>query len=458
MEPFIMNQQPDSPKLNDDIRILDATMIVAAPRSHSQPEVVPKNNHYRLILAASLGNGLEIFDFTVYSFFAMTIGQLYFPSETPYGSLLMAVAVFGVGFFMRPLGSILLGGYADRHGRKAAMLITIMMMGAGTALIAFAPTHAQIGMLAPVLIVLGRLLQGFAAGGEVGSATTLLLESAGAHQRGFFVSWQSISQGIAALLGASLGLLLTSTLSEEALYGWGWRVPFIIGLLIIPVGVYIRRHVEETFVGSQQLAHNAPHPARQMLTVHLRDLLLGVMMIMSGTAMVYIVLFYMPTYMIRTNHIAAPTAYLFSCLAALVQVVSVYFSGRYVDRFRNHKNAMIFSIVAGIAMAYPTFMFLGMPDYLWLAILCRMLLIVALGINMRTSTLLIVEALPRPVRATGMSMIYALGVTLFGGSAQVMVTWLLSVTGNPMAPAWYLIGMLIISLAATCMFKQRYCE
>lgn len=153
--------------------------------------------NYKVIVGASTGNGTEIFDFTVYSFFAAIIGKLYFPSDSAYGSLLMSVAVFGVGFIMRPLGSMVLGAYADRVGRKAAMLMTIVLMGIGTALIAFAPTYAQIGVLAPVLIVVGRLIQGFAAGGEVGSATTLLLESAGANQRGFFVSWQAISQASA---------------------------------------------------------------------------------------------------------------------------------------------------------------------------------------------------------------------------------------------------------------------
>lgn len=174
--------------------------------------------NYKVIVGASTGNGTEIFDFTVYSFFAAIIGKLYFPSDSAYGSLLMSVAVFGVGFIMRPLGSMVLGAYADRVGRKAAMLMTIVLMGIGTALIAFAPTYAQIGVLAPVLIVVGRLIQGFAAGGEVGSATTLLLESAGANQRGFFVSWQAISQGVSALLGASCGLALTYFLPEEALY------------------------------------------------------------------------------------------------------------------------------------------------------------------------------------------------------------------------------------------------
>jgi MFS family permease len=416
-----------------------------------------KKINYKVIFGASLGNGLEIFDFTVYSFFAAIIGKLYFPSDTAYGSLLMSVAVFGVGFIMRPLGSMVLGAYADRVGRKAAMLMTIVLMGVGTALIAFAPTHAQIGIFAPMLIVVGRLIQGFAAGGEVGSATTLLLESAGANQRGFFVSWQAISQGISALLGASFGLLLTYFLPEEALYSWGWRVPFIIGLLIIPVGVYIRKHLEETYSGEVADQERPPvNPVWDVLRNHFKDLLLGMLIIMSGTVMVYIVLLYMPTYMMQTYHIAAPTAYLFSCIASVVQIVAVYFAGRYVDRVQNYKRPLLFSIFAALILIYPTFWFLGSTHYLWLAILFRILLIGALGINMLSSTMLIVSALPRHVRATGTSMIYAFGVTLFGGSAQLVVTWLLDVSGNPMAPAWYVTGMLTISLIATTVFKERH--
>ncbi|CAI2445501.1 MFS transporter [Serratia plymuthica] len=416
-----------------------------------------KKINYKVIFGASLGNGLEIFDFTVYSFFAAIIGKLYFPSDTAYGSLLMSVAVFGVGFIMRPLGSMVLGAYADRVGRKAAMLMTIVLMGVGTALIAFAPTHAQIGIFAPMLIVVGRLIQGFAAGGEVGSATTLLLESAGANQRGFFVSWQAISQGISALLGASFGLLLTYFLPEEALYSWGWRVPFIVGLLIIPVGVYIRKHLEETYSGEVADQERPPvNPVWDVLRNHFKDLLLGMLIIMSGTVMVYIVLLYMPTYMMQTYHIAAPTAYLFSCIASVVQIVAVYFAGRYVDRVQNYKRPLLFSIFAALILIYPTFWFLGSTHYLWLAILFRILLIGALGINMLSSTMLIVSALPRHVRATGTSMIYAFGVTLFGGSAQLVVTWLLDVSGNPMAPAWYVTGMLTISLIATTVFKERH--
>lgn len=415
--------------------------------------------NYKVIVGASLGNGLEIFDFTVYSFFAAIIGKLYFPSDSAYGSLLMSVAVFGVGFIMRPLGSMVLGAYADRVGRKAAMLMTIVLMGIGTALIAFAPTHAQIGVLAPVLIVIGRLIQGFAAGGEVGSATTLLLESAGANQRGFFVSWQAISQGVSALLGASCGLALTYFLPEEALYAWGWRVPFIIGLLIIPVGVYIRKHLEETYSGKLPDRAQAPlNPVWDLVSNHAKDLLLGVLVIMSGTVMVYVVLLYMPTYMMQTYHIAGPTAYLFSCIASVVQIVAVYYAGRYVDRIQNYKRPLLFSIFAALILIYPTFWFLSATQTLWLAIVFRILLIGALGINMLASTMLIVSALPRHVRATGTSMIYAFGVTLFGGSAQLIVTWLLETSGNPLAPAWYVTGMLTVSLIATLLFRERHTE
>ncbi|MGP3040739.1 MFS transporter [Serratia nevei] len=415
--------------------------------------------NYKVIVGASLGNGLEIFDFIVYSFFAAIIGKLYFPSDSAYGSLLMSVAVFGVGFIMRPLGSMVLGTYADRVGRKAAMLMTIVLMGVGTALIAFAPTHAQIGVLAPVLIVVGRLIQGFAAGGEVGSATTLLLESAGANQRGFFVSWQAISQGVSALLGASCGLALTYFLSEEALYAWGWRVPFIIGLLIIPVGVYIRKHLEETYSGEQPDRARVPlNPVWDLVSNHAKDLLLGVLVIMSGTVMVYVVLLYMPTYMMQTYRIAGPTAYLFSCIASVVQIVAVYYAGRYVDRIQNYKRPLLFSIFAALILIYPTFWFLSATQTLWLAIVFRILLIGALGINMLSSTMLIVSALPRHVRATGTSMIYAFGVTLFGGSAQLIVTWLLDVSDNPLAPAWYVTGMLTVSLIATLLFRERHTE
>ena len=202
----------------------------------------------RQIVAAVIGNALEWYDFVVYGFMTVIISRLFFPTESEYASLLLAMATFGVGFFMRPVGGILIGLYADRKGRKAALQLIIGLMTIAVAMIAFAPPYAVIGAAAPVLIVAARLLQGFATGGEFASATAFLVESAPAERRGFFGSLQMVGQSVAALAGASSGMFITQSLTPEQIDQWGWRIPFMIGLLIGPVGLYIRRHLEETEV------------------------------------------------------------------------------------------------------------------------------------------------------------------------------------------------------------------
>jgi MFS family permease len=409
----------------------------------------------KLIAAASLGNGLEMFDFTVFSYFASLIGQLYFPSDTPYGSLLMAVAVFGVGFVMRPLGSMVLGAYADRAGRKAAMLMTILLMGLGSLFIALAPTHAQIGIFAPLLLLAGRLLQGFSAGGEIGAATALLLESASKGRRGFYVSWQVISQGGSSLLGALLAAVLHGSLSEQDLHSWGWRVPFLIGLLIIPVGLYIRAHVDETYQASD--SHEAA-PVMTFLREHTRGFLLGLLIIMSATLMTYIMLFYMPTYTTRVSHLSATTGYWMGTASSAVLMLSALIAGLAADHFGHHKRLAAVALAIAILAIYPAFSLLSSPDTQGLALLCRLVVIAALGMNMTAGLLLISESLPRAVRATGLAMTYAIGVTLFGGTAQFVVTWLLQVTNAPLAPAWYLISMLCIGLMGLLAFRERHLD
>ena len=193
-----------------------------------------------------LGNALEFFDFTVYAFFAVYIGKAFFPAFSAASQIVASVAVFGVGFVARPIGGVVIGAYADRAGRKAALSLTIAMMAAGTAILAFTPSYAAIGMAAPVLVVIGRLLQGFSAGGEMGPATTYMLEMAASNRRGFYTSWQLATQGVASLFGGLVGYVVSSTLSASALAAWGWRVPFVVGLLIAPIGIYIRRQLHET--------------------------------------------------------------------------------------------------------------------------------------------------------------------------------------------------------------------
>jgi MHS family proline/betaine transporter-like MFS transporter len=238
----------------------------------SIPSTQPSSARRRqTIVATTIGNGLEFFDFTVYGFLALVIGKLFFPTFNSYGQLLLTVASFGVGFVMRPLGGIVIGAYADRAGRKKAMTLTIFLMALGCALIAFTPTYAAIGVAAPIVIVLARLIQGFSAGGEVGASTTLLVEHATPANRGYMASWQFASQGLGVMLGAIVVGALTFSLTPEAMQSWGWRVPFVIGMLIAPVGMYIRRHLEESLHVSAEDASRAAreqpedrlHAARQ---------------------------------------------------------------------------------------------------------------------------------------------------------------------------------------------------
>ena len=254
----------------------------------------------KAIIAATIGNGLEWFDFTVYSFFAVIIAKLFFPTGNDFTSFMLTVATFGVGFFMRPVGAVVLGVYADRVGRKAALTLTIMLMAIGTAIIGLAPTYSQIGIGAPILIVIARLIQGFSAGGEVGGATAFLIEYSPDERRGYFASWQQASQGISFILGAAMGAIVTNGLSPEQIDAWGWRIPFLFGLLIGPVGMYIRSHLHEPPAFEAQKAKAAKEsrlaPLSQVLRDHPREVLGGLGVTILWTVCTYTLVFYMPTY------------------------------------------------------------------------------------------------------------------------------------------------------------------
>ncbi|RYY13958.1 MAG: MFS transporter [Alphaproteobacteria bacterium] len=246
----------------------------------------------RLIAAVSLGNGLEMYDFTIYSFFSVYIAATFFPSGDPLTSLLLAVGTFGVGFLFRPIGALVLGRYADRAGRRAAMMLTIWLMAGGTAVIALCPGYSTLGVASPIILVLGRLLQGFSAGGEVGAATSLLLE-AGGRRRGFTVSWQLASQGAATLVGAGSGLLLTKLLPTQDLAAWGWRIPFVIGLLIAPVGAFIRRSIPD----EHGAAGNEAPPLGVLFSTQRRLMLLAIPVVMGSTVTSYVMVYFMPSFL-----------------------------------------------------------------------------------------------------------------------------------------------------------------
>jgi MFS transporter, MHS family, proline/betaine transporter len=402
------------------------------------------------VFAAVLGNGLEFFDFTVYSFFGPIIGKLFFPAEDAFASLLMSLAVFGVGFVVRPLGGVTIGLFADRAGRKPALLLTVAMMALGTGLIGLAPSYEQIGIAAPVLIVLGRLLQGFSAGGEVGAATTLLMESGSAGRRGTLVSWQMASQGGAALVGALIAVLLSKSLTHAQLVDWGWRVPFLLGLAIGPVGFLLRARIEDTATPHSRT--DAPAKLRRRLPV--RQIVAGVLLVIGSTATMYTIVFFLPSFLTLTLGMPSATALLSSCMAGIILLVGSPLAGKLADRVASRKRLLFGTSVVSLVIVLPAFWAIAAFPSMSTVGVAVVVLVGLMTLASPAGFLMILEALQPEVRATALGIIYAVGVTLFGGFAQFIVGALWRVTGSFYAPAWYVLGCGCLSLVGLLMFKE----
>ena len=404
-------------------------------------------SHSRLIAACTIGNALEFFDFVVFSFFARTIGALFFPAQDATAQLLFAFATYGVGFLMRPLGGVVLGAYADRRGRKRATVLTLMLMALGTGMIGLAPVYATAGVLGPVIIVLGRLIQGFSAGGEVGAATTLLAEHAPADRRGFFGSWQLASQGLAVLAGAGVALIINSLLTPEQVAAWGWRIPFLIGVGIVPVGLWLRRALKESHANERQAETRAVSSLRLVLGSHLPRVLTGVALIIGGTAANAVVVLYMATYAVTQLSMAPSTGLLAGIVAGAVTLVASPIGGAVSDRV-GRKRVILVSYALLLVLIYPAFLYLNAYPAQ------GTLLVIVAGLAVLNATggatviITLAEIFPVEVRATGMSLVYALGVAIFGGFGQFIVTWLIQATGSPIAPAYYVMACSLATVLA----------
>lgn len=400
----------------------------------------------RTIVATTIGNALEFFDFTVYGFLALVIGKLFFPTFSSYGQLLLTVASFGVGFIMRPLGGIVIGAYADRAGRKKAMTLTIFLMALGCALIAFAPTYAQVGVAAPIIIVLARLIQGFSAGGEVGASTTLLVEHATPSDRGYMSSWQFASQGLGILLGAVAVALLSTLLSPLQMESWGWRVPFLLGMLIAPVGMYIRRHLEESLdlkaVAQQEHRHGS---VAEVCSKHGKTVLAAILTVIGGTAAAYVITFYMPTYAIRELGLPPPVALFAAALTGLLSFGLAPLIGRWSDRV-GRKSLILGARLVMAALIYPSFLWLNASPTPAVLFIVVGVLSITLVIQTVPGITMLPEMFPKHVRASGMSLVYSVAVALFGGFSPFISAWLLNTTGSKLAPAWYLLVVALVSL------------
>lgn len=414
----------------------------------------------RQILAAVIGNALEWYDFVVYGFLTVIISRLFFPSDTEYASLLLAMATFGVGFFMRPVGGILIGMYADRRGRKAALQLIILLMTISIAMIAFAPTYAAIGAAAPALIVLARLLQGAATGGEFASATAFLIESAPPGRRGFFGSLQMVGQALAALGGATAGMLVTQGLTPEQVDSWGWRLPFIFGLLIGPVGLWMRRHLEETeaFVEAAQSMADAPPASTGLLSLlrtQARAVLVSFGLVVSSTIMFYVVLIYMPTFAKTQLQIPLEDAFTAQVAGLVCLTLLIPLFGMLSDRIGRRPVLMLAALLYFV-LPYPLLGWVIAEPGLPRLIVMQMALCSAIAVGFGAISTALAEQFPVRRRSTGLALAYNLAVMLFGGFAQLIVTWLIAVTGTPLAPSYYVMFGAAVGMLAAVFLAERY--
>lgn len=407
------------------------------------------------IAAAVIGNALEWYDFIVFGFFTVVISRLFFPSDSQYASLLLTTATFGVGFFMRPVGGIFLGIYADRRGRKAALLMVITLMTVAIAMIAFAPTYAAIGVGAPLIMVVARLLQGFSAGGEFASATAFLIESAPAGRRGLYGSWQMVGQGLAVLLGAILGTLLTRSLTPETLDSWGWRIPFLFGLIIGPVGLYIRRNLDETSAFLQSNRSSAgQQDSSTVLMSHVKEMLACLGMVVSGTISFYVILIYIPTFARTQLHLPLDQAFLAQSIGLACEVVLIPVCGVLSD-FIGRKPVMITALVLNLLVTYPLFSWVSASPSFGALLTMQIILCGLFGVFNGPISTALAEQFPTRVRSTALAIAYNIAVMLFGGFAQFFVTWLIQATGTPIAPAYYLMFGAAVGLLAAFFLKER---
>ncbi|MEZ0601765.1 MFS transporter [Paraburkholderia sp. IW21] len=436
----------------------------ATASPHSTPAPLSKAMVRRIVFSSSVGNALEWFDFLVYGYFASIIAKQFFPMQDEWLSTLLAIATFGLSFLMRPLGAIVLGVYGDRKGRKAALTLAIALMMVGTFTMAVVPPYASIGIAAPVLILLARLVQGFAVGGEFGSATAFMVEHS-ASRRGYYASWQFASQGLAAITAAAFGSLLTAWMPPEQLNSWGWRLPFVFGLLVGPVGYYIRSHLDETpeFLAmreAREIARKRNDTSKEVgasFSSQWVNLLLAVGIVAQSTVGVYVLQLYMPMYAVKQLHLPAAASFGVVVLNGGLQFLLSPVMGALSDRIGRIRIMLTTSVLMSV-LIYPMFAWLQThPTIGWL-----MLLQATAGIFKAAYSgpmpALMSEIFPTQVRSTGLSIGYSLGVTIFGGFAPTIVVTFIHLTGDKLAPSYYvLIASLLsgLSLAVVAWRMRR---
>lgn len=403
--------------------------------ANTSPDV-SKPHGAKAIFRVTSGNFLEMYDFMVFGYYATAIAATFFPGQDPWSSLMLTLMTFGAGFLMRPLGAMVLGAYIDRHGRRKGLLLTLSLMAIGTLTIAFTPGYQTLGAAAPVIILLGRLLQGFSAGVELGGVSVYLSEIAPKGRRGFFVSWQSGSQQVAVIFAALLGLMLNQWLNHGQVVAWGWRIPFFVGCMIVPFLFYIRRMLEET-ESFKQREHRPGIKEILRSTVSNWPLVLaGMLMVVTTTVMFYMITAFTPTFGKTVLMMSDRESFIVTLAVGLSNLIWLPVMGALSDKVGRRPLLIVFTLltmctawpVLSWLVAAPSFSHL-MAAELWLSFLYA-------SYN-GAMVVYLAEIMPAEVRATGFSLAYSLATALFGGFTPAVSSYLIHATGDKAMPgAW----------------------
>jgi len=386
-----------------------------------------------VIVAATIGNVLEWFDFLVYGFFAVYMAEVFFPTNDPTVSLLITFGTFGLSYVVRPLGALIVGTYSDRHGRKAGLTLSIGLMMIGTVLMVITPSYATIGIAAPIIIMAARILQGFSVGGEFGSAVAFLVEHAG-ERKGYVAGWQWASIGVVSIVVSLFGVALTTTLTHQQLVDWGWRIPYVFGLLVGPVGLYISARMSETpeFLAAEK---PATVPISNLLRHHPDSFLLAL-----GAAIVsnssYYLLLYIPTYGMKTLHLPDHTGFVATLVGGVMLAVFSVVAGYWSDIIKPRARIMLITAWGFLLASYPCFWLMDRYPSLATAIFAvGFLNLIKAGYSGVLPSVL-AEQFPVETRAIGMALAFSISVTIFGGFAPFTATWLILKTGDPLSPSY----------------------
>lgn len=391
-----------------------------------------KSEKFMRIFRVVAGNFMEMFDFMVYGYYASYIGDTFFPSEDPAASLLKSFAAFGVGFLMRPLGAFILGAYTDRLGRKKGLMLTLLIMALGTFLLAITPSYATIGVLAPMIILISRLLQGFSAGAELGGTSVYLAEISTPSNRGFYVSWQSASQQVSVIFASGLGVLLHSFFSTDFIANFGWRIPFFIGCLIAPILFYIR----SSMVESKTFTDKATHPSlKDVINSLFEDyavILLGMMMVGMTTATFYLITAYMPTFGKSELHLSSLDSLIVTACVGASNFIWLPIMGMASDKI-GRKPLLIGATALTILSAFPLMLWLASDPSFGRLLIVGLWLSFLYGSYNGAMVVALAEIMPARVRATGFSLAYSLATTIFGGFTPFICTWLIEISKRHLA-------------------------